>query len=184
MLHGWAGLWASGAIFLFALTGVATAKPDWLGLDKPSHEAPASAGFSRGCAGRVTIGDAARTAARLYPERRLTMVDFADGPDKPYALYLHRTGDWNAMEGDLVLLVHPTCADLTHAIDVSQGGMARAVDAAAFSLHSGYSFGPVLGDILVVTTGLALAFLCVSGLLAFVRLQGWVTRPANVETAS
>lgn len=175
VLHSWAGIWASLAIAFFALTGVATAKPEWLGMSEPPHEAPPSAGFERTCNGRVSVGDAARTAAKAYPDRRLTMVDFPASPGEPYTLYLHRAADWNAMEGDLVLLVHPTCAGLTHAIDVTAGGIDQSANATAFSLHGGYSFGPVLGDILVIFTGLSLAFLSGSGVMAFLRMQGWAS---------
>lgn len=181
VLHSWAGLWASIAIAFFALTGVATAKPDWFGIGEPAHEAPASAGFDRQCAGAVSVGQAVAAAARLLPDARVTMLDFPDGPGRPYALYLHRLGDWNAMEGDTLLLVHSTCAGLVHRIDLTKGGLAHTANAAAFSLHGGYSFGPILGDILVIITGLSLAFLSVSGLLSFVRMQGWIRRQARHE---
>jgi uncharacterized iron-regulated membrane protein len=181
VLHGWAGLWASIAIAFFALTGVATAKPDWLGISEPAHEAPPSAGFARQCAGSVSVAQAVAAAARLLPDARVTMLDFPDGPGRPYTLYLHRAGDWNAMEGDTLLLVHSKCPGVVHRINLTEGGLAHTADAAAFSLHGGYSFGPVIGDILVIITGLSLAFLSVSGLLSFVRMQGWIRRRTRQE---
>ncbi len=35
------------------------------------------------------------------------------------------------------------------------------------SLHGGYSFGNVVGDLLVISTGLSLVFLSVSGIWVF-----------------
>jgi uncharacterized iron-regulated membrane protein len=179
-LHGWFGVWAALAIMLFSLTGVATAKPDWLGITQPSHEAPASAGFDRQCTGSISVGDAARTGARLYPDHRLMMLDFPDAPGVPYSLYLRRAGDWDTMEGDTILLVHPTCAGVTHSIDRAAESV---IDTAALSIHGGYSFGPILGDLLVIATGLALALLSISGLIQFLRTHWRRRRPVDVPAA-
>jgi uncharacterized iron-regulated membrane protein len=168
-LHAWAGVWAALAIVLFSLTGAATAKPDWFGplLAGAPAAPPASAGFDRRCAGVVTPGQAARAAEAAHPGHRLAMLYFGAGPDQPYRLSLKSGRDLDRMGGDLIVFAHPSCPGVTWSDDVARGTLAERAGQMMFSLHGGYSFGPWLGDLLVVLSGLSLLLLAGSGLYVF-----------------
>lgn len=126
---------------------------------------------------RITPGEAARVAQARFPDKRVTTLYFV--PNEPIHVYLRGAGDSNAIEGSSVVWVHPTCQGLVHAIDRSEIGGALAAQNMMFSLHGGYWFGPVLGPILVVITGLSLVFFSVSGVIVFF-LRTW--RPKKVPT--
>lgn len=167
-LHAWTGVWAALAVILFSLTGTASARPDWFGplLKGAPEAAPASAGFARRCAGTVTPGQAAKAAERAHPGHRLAML-YLGGPDQPYRLSLKSGSDLDKLGGDFVVFVHSSCAGLIHAVDLRRGSLAEQASQMMFSLHGGYSFGPWLGDVLIVLTGLTLVLLSGSGLFVF-----------------
>lgn len=167
-LHGWLGVWTATLILLFALSGTAVARPDWLGgaLRDRDAFAPTAAVWQRQCSGSVSPGQAARALAAAYPDRRLTTLYFG-APGEPYALAMRKASDLNRMEGDLVAWVHPTCPGLVHSVDLGEQSLAAKADSIMFSLHGGYSFGPIIGRLLVLVAGLALAALTVSGMITF-----------------
>lgn len=167
-LHGWLGVWMAGLIVLFGLTGTAVARDEWFGplLVQEDAHAPTGGIWARQCGGQVSFGAAAAAAQRLYPDRHVTMI-YAGPPGEPYQAMLKGAGDLNAMEGDVAAWVHPTCAGVVHAVDLGEGSAADRAGAMMFSLHGGYTFGNVVGDLLVVSTGLGLVFLTGSGLWVF-----------------
>lgn len=167
-LHGWLGVWTAVLILVFALSGTAVARPDWFGraLKDADAFAPTGTVWQRQCSGTVTPGEAARVLAAAHPDRQLTTF-YLGAPGGLHTLLMRAPGDLNSMEGDLVAWVHPTCPGLVHSVDMGEQSLAAKADSLMFSLHGGYSFGPVLGRILVLFAGLALAVLTVSGTITF-----------------
>jgi uncharacterized iron-regulated membrane protein len=171
-LHGWIGIWTALLVVLFGVSGTAVGREAWFGpllVSEEAHE-PTGGAWSRTCAGRVTPGEAARIAQARFPDKRVTTLYFVS--NEPIHVYLRWSGDSNAIEGSSVVWVHPTCQGLVHAIDRSEIGGALGAQNMMFSLHGGYWFGPVLGPILVLITGLSLVFFSVSGVIVFF-LRTW-----------
>lgn len=169
-VHGWAGVWLSLLIVMFALTGTAVSSPGWFGgLLAPAPDAPpASANFAEQCSARVSAGDAGALVAAAFPDRRITGVTFDAQPNAPYRYTLSSPADLDTMHGDVVVFAHPTCTGRLYAADLSEGGWSQLANQLMFPLHGGYAFGPVLGDVLVILSGLALLLLAGSGVYVFV----------------
>lgn len=179
-LHGWLGVWTALLVVFFSLTGTATAREDWFGPLLQSEEAhePTGGVWERTCGGRITPGEAARIAAGRFPDKRVTTLYFVSG--EPIHVYLRGPRDGNTIEGDSVVWVHPTCPGLVKAFDRAAAGAPQQAQSMMFSLHGGYFFGPVLGPILVLLTGLSLVFFCISGVIVFFT-RTW--RPRKSTTA-
>jgi uncharacterized iron-regulated membrane protein len=167
-LHGWVGVWIGLLIVLFSLTGTGAARPDWFGpLLSELYDAPANAGFERVCeGGQVTPGDAVRSAETRWPGRRFASLYFPFEPGKPYRMAFSAPGDLNTLDGDFVVFAHTTCSEVLHATDMGRGSLPDRAAAIMLSLHGGYPLG-ILGDILVIVTGIALVLLSGSGVYVF-----------------
>lgn len=174
-LHGLAGVWMLLPAVFFAVTGSALAKPDWFGraLDDLPHSPPAAVApaFTRTCAGVVSPGQAARAAEAALPGRRVAMLEFPhDG--QAYRIGLKGSSDWDAIEGDAVAFVHPTCRGVVWTEAARDASAPAKLGHALYGLHSGRAFGAI-GDMLVLVAGLALALLSGTGLYVWaVKLFG------------
>ena len=170
-LHGWVGFWSAFPILLFALTGTAVSRPAWFGglLAKLPYEPPATMAdaFARACPGRVSPDQAIRTAATRFPGQRLASFGFAHDRE-PYRLTFKSATPLDRIDGDSVAFVHATCAGVVRTATAAEAGIAGAAGQLAFSIHSGRSFGPVLGPALVLIAGLAATMLAGSGLYVWV----------------
>lgn len=166
-LHGWLGVWAALLVVVFSLSGTAVARPQWFGPMLVDHEAlePHGGAWARTCEGTTTPGEAARLAQTRFPDKRVSTLYFV--PGEPIHVFLRGPGDLNAIEGDGLAWVHPTCDGLIESIDLGEGRLAEQAQSLMFSLHGGYWFGPFLGTLLVVVTGLSLVFFSVSGVIVF-----------------
>jgi uncharacterized iron-regulated membrane protein len=131
------------------------------------HEAlePGGGAWERTCKGPTTPGQAAELAKARFPDKQVSTLYFL--PGEPIHVFLRGAGDLNAIEGDGLVWVHPTCEGLAKAVDLGEGRLAEQAQNMMFSLHGGYSFGPVLGPLLVVATGLSLVFFSISGVIVF-----------------
>lgn len=165
-LHGWTGIWLALLIVFFGITGTATAKPGWFGLPALA-EAPPPA-LMQPCGSAVTPGQAARAAQALHPRARLASVGLPAEPGAPYRFGFKRGGDLDRIDGDLVVLASASCPGRLHTIDAASRPVAEQAAKMMLSLHGGYSFGGLLGDLLVILTGLMLVLSSVSGVYAFV----------------
>jgi uncharacterized iron-regulated membrane protein len=166
-LHGWTGVWIGLLIVLFSLTGTGAARPDWFGpLLSELHEAPTDAGFERVCEGQVTPGQAVRGAETKWPGRRLASLYFPFEPGKPYRMAFRAPGDLNTLDGDFVVFAHTACSDVLYGSDMGRGSLPDRAATIMLSLHGGYPLG-ILGDILVIVTGIALVLLSGSGVYVF-----------------
>jgi uncharacterized iron-regulated membrane protein len=167
-LHGWVGVWIALLIMLFSLTGTGAASPDWFGpLLSDLYEAPAGAGFERVCeGGQVMPGEAVRAAETRWPGRSLASLYFPFGPGNPYRMAFSAPGDLNRLDGDFVVFAHAACSNVLYGSDMGRGSLSDSVSAIMLSLHGGYSLG-ILGDILVIVTGIALVLLSGSGVYVF-----------------
>lgn len=186
-LHGWLGVWTALLVVFFGVTGTATGRPGWFGplLAEEHALEPHGGAWAQTCTGSTSPGEAARLAQARFPGKRVTTLYFI--PGEPIHVYLRGLEDANAIEGDAIAWVHPSCAGLIKAVDRSETGAAGQAQNMMFSLHGGYSFGPVLGDVLVVVTGLSLVFFCVSGLIVFFARTwrpGRAKRSKAAETSS
>lgn len=165
-LHGLGGVWAALLVVLFGLTGTAVSKPDWFGPAlAPAPFAPPPA-FARSCRGSIGP-DAALASARAQARGAELRTVGLPGPDGHWRFSFRRPGDHDGMTGDLVVFAHRSCAGVTHAVDMRAGPIAGQAAQLMFTLHGGYKFGPVLGPVLVVLTGLVTALLAMSGLVTF-----------------
>lgn len=182
-LHGWLGVWTALLVVFFGVTGTAVGRESWFGPLLVNEEAyePQGGAWARTCAGSITPGEAARIAQARFPDKRVTTLYFV--PGEPIHVYLRGAGDANAIEGHSVVWVHPTCPGLIHTLDRGEGGAALQAQSMMFSLHGGYFFGPVLGPILVVLTGLSLIFFTISGMIVFFA-RTWRPRKAPAGTAA
>lgn len=88
-------------------------------------------------------------------------------PGEPIHVYFRGPGDLNAIEGDSLAWVHPSCPGVVEAIDIAELPIGERLHGMMFSLHGGYTFGPVLGPVLVVVTGVSLVFFAISGIFVF-----------------
>ena len=88
-------------------------------------------------------------------------------PGEPIHVYFRGADDLNAIEGDSLAWVHPSCPGVVEAIDIAELSVGERLHGMMFSLHGGYTFGPVLGSVLVIVTGVSLVFFAVSGIVVF-----------------
>jgi uncharacterized iron-regulated membrane protein len=162
-LHGWAGVWTALLVLLFGVTGTAVSRPGWFGplLQPAPYDAPAA--FTRVCPGAISASAALATAAGAGELRTIGLP----GPRSHYRFSFFRPGDRDALGGDLIVFVHRSCPGVRHIVDMRAGSVAGQASQLMFPLHGGYSFGPVLGPILVILTGLVCLLLAVSGLIVF-----------------
>ena len=75
-------------------------------------------------------------------------------------------GDLNTLDGDFVAFAHTACSDVLYGSDMGRGSLSDRASAIMLSLHGGYPLG-ILGDILVIVTGIALVLLSGSGVYVF-----------------
>lgn len=165
-LHGWSGVWAALLILFFSVTGTATAQPGWFGLPALDETPPAV--FARQCSGTVSPGEAARAAQASVPGARLASVGLPGGARAPYRFGFKRGGDLDRIDGDLIVLAHASCTGVVQTIDTAARPAAEQAGKMMLSLHGGYSFGGLLGDLLVIVTGLMLVLSSLSGIYVFV----------------
>lgn len=166
-LHGWLGVWTALLVLLFSLSGTATIRPDWFGptLVDPHLREPTGGVWARQCEGQTSFGEAVRLGQAQFPGKTLSTMYVV--PGEPIHVYFRGPGDLNAIEGDSLAWVHPSCPGVIQAIDIAELPIGERLHAMMFSLHGGYTFGPVLGPALVVVTGISLVFFAVSGIIVF-----------------
>lgn len=164
-LHGFAGVWAALVVMYFALTGIGTARPGWLGIDGLPYDPPAAIAASR-CNGRVSPTAAARAAEAAQPGARIATLYMSPGGEG-YRISLKRAGDLDSIGGDLVVFASATCPGV--AASIAASGTTTLANA-ALALHGGRTLGPVGGGVLVALGGLVTALLAGSGLYV------WATR--------
>jgi hypothetical protein len=88
-------------------------------------------------------------------------------PGEPIHAYLRGPDDVNTMQGDSLAWVHSSCDGVIETVDASQQSTPEWLYSTTFTFHGGYSFGPFVGPILVIITGLSLVFFSVSGIIVF-----------------
>lgn len=166
-LHGWLGVWTSLLIVLFALSGTATARPEWFGPALADVDAlqPSGAVWDRQCGGTVSPGQAAVKAGEQFPGRSVAAIYLV--PDEPIHVFLKGASDLDRIDGDAVFWQHTTCAGTGKAIDLADAGASYQLENMMLTIHGGYLFGPVFGPVLVILTGLSLVFFSVSGVVVF-----------------
>ena len=173
-VHGLGGVWLAVLILFFTFTGVGLRQPNWFGplLSATQYAPPPSAGFERACEGSISpdAAIAAAVAATPVPGRSLATAyvpNELSNASNMYMLTLRAAGDRNLIEGDARVFVHASCEGLVHVDDARAAAPPARVTSMLLSLHGGYSFGPYLGDLLVLVTGLGLAVLSASGIVVF-----------------
>jgi uncharacterized iron-regulated membrane protein len=168
-LHGWAGVWAALAIVVSGLTGTATAQPGWFGplLAPLPADVPPAALARDACSGHVTLAQAAAVAAAPYPQHRLASALLPHAAGGAYRFSLRNANSLDRLEGDLIVFVGARCGTVLATVDAQQAGPATRLHAMMHSLHGGYTFGPLLGDALVIATGLLLLGLAGTGVYVF-----------------
>ena len=166
-LHVWLGIWTALLVTLFALTGAATVRPNWFGplLDDMHEREPRGGVWSKACEGATSFSDAAKQAVSRFPGKQVSTICVM--PGEPIHVYLRGPGDVNTMQGDSLAWVHPSCDGVIETVDASLQSTPEWLGSTVFTLHGGYSFGPFVGPILVLVTGLSLVFFAVSGIIVF-----------------
>ncbi|MBU2869853.1 PepSY-associated TM helix domain-containing protein [Colwellia sp. E2M01] len=168
-LHSWLGVWSALLIIYFSLTGLALAKPEWFSplLSPPTFSPPKSAGFDKTCAGKVTPNDAELAGSLAFPERELATFFMPNTENGPYMLTYKAKGDNNKRDGDGRIYIHATCKDLVHIARADLSKFSVKITDMLLSLHGGYTFGKVLGVIMVVFAGVSLLIMTGTGLVTF-----------------
>jgi uncharacterized iron-regulated membrane protein len=166
-VHGWLGVWTALLVVVFALSGTATARPEWFGPALADTDAlePSGSNWSRYCGDTVTPGQAAANARAQFPGREVASIYLV--PDEPIHVQMKHAGDLDRIDGDAIFWQHTGCARVGKAADLSSASVPHQLSSMMLSLHGGYLFGPVLGPILVLVTGLSLVFFSVSGVFVF-----------------
>jgi uncharacterized iron-regulated membrane protein len=166
-LHGWLGVWTALLVVLFALSGTATARPEWFGPALADADAlqPAGGDWARDCGDTVTPGLAAANARARFPRREVASIYLV--PDEPIHVLMKRAGDLDRIDGDAIYWQHARCAGVGKGVDLSTARLPHQLSNMMLSLHGGYLFGPVLGPIMVLVTGLSLVFFSLSGVIVF-----------------
>lgn len=168
-VHSFAGVWLCLLILYFSVTGVGLAKPDWFDplLTPASHKPRDTVAFNRVCDKPLSTEQVEGIASEQFPDSRLSVMFFPNQPNGPYMLNFFTGNDMNKREGDQRIFVHSTCYGVFESIELDQASTSTRLAGMMLSLHGGYSFGNIIGDILVLVTGLGLVLLCVSGLYVF-----------------
>ncbi|MEO9600690.1 PepSY-associated TM helix domain-containing protein [Parasphingorhabdus sp.] len=166
-LHGWLGVWTAVLVVFFALTGTATSKPEWFGpfLSNPMEAGPTGDQWAEQCAGSVSLGRAVHQAQQRFPGTEATTLSAF--PGDPYMIYLRADGDVNRLMGDTIVWVHSSCEGVMATKQIFEESASEGLGGSMLSIHGGYIFGPIVGPILVVLTGLALLFFSISGVFVF-----------------
>lgn len=168
-LHGFTGFWLLLGVMYFSATGVGLSKPDWFGplLTPVSHIPPNNQAFGQQCQNPLSIDKIEETAQQQFPHSRLSILFLPNQPNGPYMLNYMASDDINMREGDKRIFVHASCEGVYHIIDLSNESASTRAAGMMLSLHGGYSFGKILGDIFVLLSGLGLLLLSVTGIIVF-----------------
>lgn len=166
-LHGWLGVCTALLVVLFALSGTATARPAWFGpaLADVDTLKPSGGQWGRTCAGTVSPGFAAARASERFPGRGVAAVYLV--PNEPIHVLMKGASDLDSMDGEAIFWQHATCAGIGAGVDLRAAGLPHRLSNMMLSLHGGYLFGPLLGPVLVMMTGLSLVFFSLSGVIVF-----------------
>ena len=168
--HGLAGIWLGLFAVYFALTGTALSVPNWYGPvlagmnDPPEWDQR----FRTACDGEVTPSEAGRMALAAFPGREITSFGFVRGDMEKYILQLRGPGDINVRFGDAMAHVHATCPDQMWTTTLDEQPLPVWLGSQMLSLHGAHIFGR-FSELVNVITGLALAFLSVSGIYVFLK---------------
>jgi uncharacterized iron-regulated membrane protein len=166
-LHRATGFWFAGMLVTLALSGLYLVFPDGvgalIGTFGPRQPRPRGlASTLRPGLPPLSIGEAARLAARQVPAGEVTFVVVPVRPTDTYQVWLRRPRDVRRVYGDAIVWIDQWSGAVLHARDRQTFPAGEGFLHWQFPLHSGEAFGRV-GRLLVFVTGLVPSLLAVTG---------------------
>lgn len=187
-LHGLIGFWLAPLLIYYAVTGVATSRPDWFGpvLASPWSETPniaadrAAERPDEGFDATIALGQAIAVAQAAFPERRMTGFYIEDGL---VGLTFKASGDLNAYQGDGFAWVDVRDGALLETLVTTRRSVPMALGSGMHSLHSGLTFGWA-GLVVTVFTGVGLVVLSLLGVVRWWQRWRKTFKPAVARSGA